>query len=195
LASKRSEQSRLYDNIRRRIRHINEKMKNPDNDAIREEGLRRNKEELEKYLKGLREQASKNPDKKLTNEDIYRAVDRLKTDDNLTANVKKMDEVTIKSVISDERFRKEMTAEIRSNPELNDLTAKYARIVYHYIGQSTTDAMAKGVAFDAIEIAEAIDDNELTGNQRRFVSQYLSNLNKAIDGKGQEGVLVPIGEE
>lgn len=195
MASKRSEQSRLYDNIRRRIRHINEKMKNPDNDAIREEGLRRNKEELEKYLKGLREQASKNPDKKLTNEDIYRAVDRLKTDDNLTANVKKMDEVTIKSVISDERFRKEMTAEIRSNPELNDLTAKYARIVYHYIGQSTTDAMAKGVAFDAIEIAEAIDDNELTGNQRRFVSQYLSNLNKAIDGKGQEGVLVPIGEE
>lgn len=195
MASKRSEQSRLYDNIRRRIRHINEKMQDPDNDTIREEGLRRNKEELEKYLKGLREQASKNPDKKLTNEDIYRAVDRLKTDDNLSANLKKMDEVTIKSVISDERFRKEITAEIRSNPELNDLTAKYARIVYHYIGQSTTDAMAKGVAFDAIEIAEAIDDNELTGNQRRFVSQYLSNLHKAIDGKGQEGVLVPIGEE
>lgn len=195
MASKRSEQSRLYDNIRRRIRHINEKMQNPDNDAIREEGLRRNKEELEKYLKGLREQASKNPDKKLTNEDIYRAVDRLKTDDNLTANIKKMDEVTIKSVISDEKFRKEVTAEIRSNPELNDLTAKYARIVYHYIGQSSTDVMAKGVAFDAIEIAEAIDDNELTGNQRRFVNGYLSNLNKAIDGKGQEGVLVPIGEE
>ena len=195
MASKRSEQSRLYDNIRRRIRHINEKMRDPDNDAIREEGLRRNKEELEKYLKGLREQASKNPDKKLTNEDIYRAVDRLKTDDNLSANLKKMDEVTIKSVISDERFRKEMTAEIRSNPELNYLTAKYSRIVYHYIGQSTNDAMAKGVAFDAIEIAEAIDDNELTGNQRRFVSQYLSNLHKAIDGKGQEGVLVPIGEE
>lgn len=195
MASKRSEQSRLYDNIRRRIRHINAKMQYPDNDAIREEGLRRNKEELEKYLKGLREQASKNPDKKLTNEDIYRAVDRLKTDDNLSANLKKMDEVTIKSVISDERFRKEMTAEIRSNPELNDLTAKYSRIVYHYIGQSTNDAMAKGVAFDAIEIAEAIDDNELTGNQRRFVSQYLSNLHKAIDGKGQEGVLVPIGEE
>ena len=195
MASKRSEQSRLYDNIRRRIRHINEKMQDPNNDAIREEGLRRNKEELEKYLKGLREQASKNPDKKLSNEDIYRAVDRLKTDDNLSANLKKMDEVTIKSVISDEKFRKEITAEIRSNPELNDLTAKYARIVYHYIGQSTTDAMAKGVAFDAIEIAEAIDDNELTGNQRRFVSQYLSNLHKAIDGKGQEGVLVPIGEE
>lgn len=195
MASKRSEQSRLYDNIRRRIRHINEKMQDPDNDAIREEGLRRNKEELESYLKGLRENASKNPDKKLSNEDIYRAVDRLKTDDNLSANLKKMDEVTIKSVISDERFRKEMTAEIRSNPELNDLTAKYARIVYHYIGQSTTDAMAKGVAFDAIEIAEAVDDNELTGNQRRFVSQYLSNLHKAIDGKGQEGVLVPIGEE
>lgn len=195
MSSKRSEQSRLYDNIRRRIRHINEKMQDPNNDAIREEGLRRNKEELEKYLKGLREQASKNPDKKLTNEDIYRAVERLKTDDNLTANVKKMDEVTIKSVISDERFRKEMTAEIRSNPELNDLIAKYSRIVYHYIGQSTNDAMAKGVAFDAIEIAEAIDDNELTVNQRRFVSQYLSNLHKTIDGKGQEGVLVPIGEE
>ena len=195
MASKRSEQSRLYDNIRRRIRHINEKMQDPDNDAIREEGLRRNKEELEKYLKGLREKASKNPDKKLTNEDIYRAVDRLKTDDNLSANLKKMDEVTIKSVISDERFRKEVTAEIRSNPELNDLTAKYARIVYHYIGQSTNDAMAKGVAFDAIEIAEAKQDEELTSNQRRFVSQYLSNLNKAIDGKGQEGVLVPIGEE
>ena len=121
MASKRSEQSRLYDNIRRRIRHINEKMQDPDNDAIREEGLRRNKEELESYLKGLREKASKNPDKKLTNEDIYRAVDRLKTDDNLSANLKKMDEVTIKSVISDEKFRKEMTAEIRSNPELNDL--------------------------------------------------------------------------
>lgn len=195
MASKRSEQSRLYDNIRRRIRHINEKMQNPENDAIREEGLRRNKEELEKYLKGLREQASKNPDKKLSNEDIYRAVDRLKTDDNLTANIKKMDEVTIKSVISDEKFRKEVSAEIRSNPELNDLTAKYARIVYHYIGQSTTDAMAKGVAFDAIEIAEAIDDNELTGNQRRFVNGYLNNLHKAIDGKGQEGVLAPIGEE
>ena len=195
MASKRSEQSRLYDNIRRRIRHINEKMQNPENDAIREEGLRRNKEELEKYLKGLREQASKNPDKKLTNEDIYRAVDRLKTDDNLTANIKKMDEVTIKSVISDEKFRKELTPEIRSNPELNDLTAKYARIVYHYIGQSSTDAMAKGVAFDAIEIAEAIDDNELTGNQRRFVNGYLNNLHKAIDGKGQEGVLVPIGDE
>ena len=118
MASKRSEQSRLYDNIRRRIRHINEKMQDPDNDAIREEGLRRNKEELEKYLKGLREQASKNPDKKLTNEDIYRAVDRLKTDDNLSANLKKMDEVTIKSVISDERFRKEVSPEIRSDPEL-----------------------------------------------------------------------------
>lgn len=195
MASKRSEQSRLYDNIRRRIRHINEKMQNPENDAIREEGLRRNKEELEKYLKGLREKASKNPDKKLTNEDIYMAADRLKTDDNLSANVKKMDEITIKSVVSDEKFRKEVLAEIRSNPELNDLTAKYARIVYHYIGQSTTDVMAKGVAFDAIEIAEAIDDNELTGNQRRFVNGYLNNLHKAIDGKGQEGVLAPIGEE
>lgn len=195
MASKRSEQSRLYDNIRRRIRHINEKMQNPENDAIREEGLRRNKEELEKYLKGLREKASKNPDKKLSNEDIYMAADRLKTDDNLSANVKKMDEITIKSVVSDEKFRKEVLAEIRSNPELNDLTAKYARIVYHYIGQSTTDVMAKGVAFDAIEIAEAIDDNELTGNQRRFVNGYLNNLHKAIDGKGQEGALVPIGEE
>lgn len=195
MASKRSEQSRLYDNIRRRIRHINEKMQNPENDSIREEGLRRNKEELEKYLKGLREKAAKNPDKKLTNEDIYMAADRLKTDDNLSANVKKMDEITIKSVISDEKFRKEVTAEIRSDPELNDLTAKYARIVYHYIGQSTTDVMAKGVAFDAIEIAEAIDDNELTGNQRRFVNGYLNNLHKAIDGKGQEGVLAPIGEE
>ena len=195
MASKRSEQSRLYDNIRRRIRHINEKMQNPENDAIREEGLRRNKEELEKYLKGLREKASKNPDKKLSNEDIYMAADRLKTDDNLSANVKKMDEITIKSVVSDEKFRKEVLAEIRSNPELNDLTAKYARIVYHYIGQSTTDVMAKGVAFDAIEIAEAIDDNELTGNQRRIVNGYLNNLHKAIDGKGQEGVLVPIGEE
>lgn len=195
MASKRSEQSRLYDNIRRRIRHINEKMQNPENDAIREEGLRRNKEELEKYLKGLREKASKNPDKKLSNEDIYMAADRLKTDDNLSANVKKMDEITIKSVVSDEKFRKEVLAEIRSNPELNDLTAKYARIVYHYIGQSTTDVMAKGVAFDAIEIAEAIDDNELTGNQRRFVNGYLNNLHKAIDGKGQEGVLAPIGEE
>lgn len=195
MASKRSEQSRLYDNIRRRIRHINEKMQNPENDSIREEGLRRNKEELEKYLKGLREKAAKNPDKKLTNEDIYMAADRLKTDDNLSANVKKMDEITIKSVVSDEKFRKEITPEIRSDPELNDLTAKYARIVYHYIGQSSTDAMAKGVAFDAIEIAEAIDDNELTGNQRRFVNGYLNNLHKAIDGKGQEGVLVPIGEE
>lgn len=195
MASKRSEQSRLYDNIRRRIRHINEKMQDPNNDAIREEGLRRNKEELENYLKGLRERASKNPDKKLTNEDIYRAVDRLKTDDNLTANVKKMDEVTIKSVIADEKFREQVTADIRSDPELNDLTAKYARIVYHYIGQSTNDSMAKGVAFDAIEIAEAKKDEELTSNQRRFVSQYLSNLHKAIDGKGQEGVLVPIGEE
>lgn len=195
MASKRSEQSRLYDNIRRRIRHINEKMQNPENDSIREEGLRRNKEELEKYLKGLREKAAKNPDKKLTNEDIYMAADRLKTDDNLSANVKKMDEITIKSVVSDEKFRKEITTEIRSDPELNDLTAKYARIVYHYIGQSSTDAMAKGVAFDAIEIAEAIDDNELTGNQRRFVNGYLNNLHKAIDGKGQEGVLVPIGEE
>lgn len=195
MASKRSEQSRLYDNIRRRIRHINEKMQNPENDAIREEGLRRNKEELEKYLKGLREKASKSPDKKLSNEDIYMAADRLKTDDNLSANVKKMDEITIKSVVSDEKFRKEVLAEIRSNPELNDLTAKYARIVYHYIGQSTTDVMAKGVAFDAIEIAEAIDDNELTGNQRRFVNGYLNNLHKAIDGKGQEGVLAPIGEE
>lgn len=170
-------------------------MQNPENDSIREEGLRRNKEELEKYLKGLREKASKNPDKKLSNEDIYMAADRLKTDDNLSANVKKMDEITIKSVISDEKFRKEVTAEIRSDPELNDLTAKYARIVYHYIGQSTTDVMAKGVAFDAIEIAEAIDDNELTGNQRRIVNGYLNNLHKAIDGKGQEGVLAPIGEE
>lgn len=195
MASKRSEQSRLYDNIRRRIRHINEKMQNPENDSIREEGLRRNKEELEKYLKGLREKAAKNPDKKLTNEDIYMAAERLKTDDNLSANVKKMDEITIKSVVSDEKFRKEVSAEIRSNPELNDLIAKYARIVYHYIGQSTTDVMAKGVAFDAIEIAEAIDDNELTGNQRRFVNGYLNNLHKAIDGKGQEGVLAPIGEE
>lgn len=193
MASKRSEQSRLYDNIRRRIRHINEKMRDPDNDAIREEGLRRNKEELESYLKGLREKASKNPDKKLTNEDIYRAVDRLKTDDNLTANVKKIDEVTIKSVISDEKFREQVTQDVRSDPELNDLTAKYARIVYHYIGQSTNDVMAKGVAFDAIEIAKAKQDEELTSNQRRFVSQYLSNINTAINGKGQEGVLVPIG--
>lgn len=195
MASKRSEQSRLYDNIRRRIRHINEKMRDPDNDAIREEGLRRNKEELENYLKELRKQASKNPDNKLTAEDIYRAVDRLKTDDDLTANVKKMDEVTIKSVIADERFRKEITTEVRSDPELNDLVAKYARIVYHYIGQSSTDTMAKGVAFDAIEIAEAKDDNDLTGNQRRFVSEYLKNLRKAIDGKGEEGVLVPIGSD
>lgn len=195
MASKRSEQSRLYDNIRRRIRHINEKMQNPENDSIRKEGLSRNKEELEKYLKQLREKAAKNPDKKLSNEDIYKAVERLKTDDNLTANVKKIDEVTIKSVIVDEKFREQVIGDVKTDPELNDLIAKYARIVYHYIGQSTLDATAKGVAFDAIEIGQAKKEEELTSNQRRFVNQYLSNLNKAINGKGQDGVLVPIGED
>ena len=57
--STRSPQSRLFDNIGRRIRHINADLKkNPD--AFREAGLKRQKANLEEFRDELRQRANQN---------------------------------------------------------------------------------------------------------------------------------------
>lgn len=193
MASKRSEHSKLLDNIGRRIRHLKEDLKNPSNDALRDAGIERNIKALEKFKKKLKDAAEKNPDKKLTNEQIYEATDRMKTDDNLRTDKKKMDEITIKKVFSGEYDETEVK-QMLENPVLNELIAKYSRLVGVYIGQSAKpidDANAN----DLVERAQAEEKNsELTDNERKILNQIINKITEAQGKKHIEGVLSGLGE-
>lgn len=193
MASKRSEHSKLLDNIGRRIRHLKEDLKNPSNDALRDAGIERNIKALEKFKKQLKDAAEKNPDKKLTNEQIYEATDRMKTDDNLRTDKKKMDEITIKKVFSGEYDETEVK-QMLENPVLNELLAKYSRLVGVYIGQSAKpidDANAN----DLVERAQAEEKNsELTDNERKILNQIINKITETQGKRHLDGILSGMGE-
>lgn len=191
----RSASSRLFDNIGRRIRHINADLKKNPND-FRRAGLERNKEELEKFRDELRKEANKNPDKRLTNEQIYEASDRMKTDDNLSTDKKKIDQVTLKKVfINKEKLIEQTQIPPAELSELDDLFADFAEVSGKYIGQSDTSTY-KSKALNLIESANLYKTkNELTDAQITILNQMIKKLDDALDGKGPDGVVQPIDDD
>lgn len=184
----RTAQSRLFDNIGRRIRHLNADLKkNPS--EFRKAGLERQKEELEKFRNELREEAAKNGSGKLTNEQLYEAEDRMKTDDNLTTNKKKIDQVTRKMISEEpEDFFDQFDDE-----DLDDLFGDYATISGKYIGQSG-DSEARSKAQDIIESAILYQmNNTLTEGQEQLLNQMVRQITDALGSKGSQGVLFPVG--
>ena len=178
----RSAQSRLLDNVGRRIRHLREDLNKPNNDDIRKAGLERQIENLNNFRYLLREQAKKNPDGKLTNEQIYEATERMKTDDNLT---------TTKKIIEkdEEKIRSFM-----SNPDIQALLNTFTRLNNKYIGQSG-DEIYRPMATDAVAFGEyLLKDPNLTEDERKAIEGIIKEINDAMEGKGRkEGVLYPIG--
>lgn len=193
----RSPQSRLFDNIGRRIRHINADLKkNPD--AFREAGLKRQKANLEEFRDELRQRANQNGGK-LTQDQINDATYEMKTNENLTTDKKKIDEITMKmemaqqemiDEIFDEEPEEEDTGFDDSDVEaLNDLF--FSDISGKYIGQSG-DPDARNTAFDIIEKANEYLKRDLSERDKAYLNRLTNNLSSALASKGARGVLYSI---
>lgn len=193
----RSPQSRLFDNIGRRIRHINADLKkNPD--AFREAGLKRQKANLEEFRDELRQRANQNGGK-LTQDQINDATYEMKTNENLTTDKKKIDEITIKMEMAqqemiDEIFDKEPEEEDTGFDDsdveaLNDLF--FSDISGKYIGQSG-DPDARNTAFDIIEKANEYLKRDLSERDKAYLNRLTNNLSSALASKGARGVLYSI---
>lgn len=193
----RSPQSRLFDNIGRRIRHINADLKkNPD--TFREAGLKRQKANLEEFRDELRQRANQNGGK-LTQDQINDATFEMKTNENLTTDKKKIDEITMKmemaqqemiDEIFDEEPEEEDTGFDDSDVEaLNDLF--FSDISGKYIGQSG-DSDARNTAFDIIEKANEYLKRDLSERDKAYLNRLTNNLSSALASKGARGVLYSI---
>lgn len=193
----RSPQSRLFDNIGRRIRHINADLKkNPD--AFREAGLKRQKANLEEFRDELRQRANQNGGK-LTQDQINDATYEMKTNENLTTDKKKIDEITMKMEMAqqemiDEIFDEEPEEEDTGfdDPDveaLNDLF--FSDISGKYIGQSG-DSDARNTAFDIIEKANEYLKRDLSERDKAYLNRLTNNLSSALASKGARGVLYSI---
>ena len=195
--STRSPQSRLFDNIGRRIRHINADLKkNPD--AFREAGLKRQKANLEEFRDELRQRANQNGGK-LTQDQINDATYEMKTNENLTTDKKKIDEITMKMEMSQQEMIDEILEE-EPEPEdtgfddpdieaLNDLF--FSDISGKYIGQSG-DSDARNTAFDIIEKANEYLKRDLSERDKAYLNRLTNNLSSAFASKGARGVLYSI---
>ena len=193
----RSPQSRLFDNIGRRIRHINADLKkNPD--AFREAGLKRQKANLEEFRDELRQRANQNGGK-LTQDQINDATYEMKTNENLTTDKKKIDEITMKMEMSQQEMIDEILEEEPEQEDtgfddpdieaLNDLF--FSDISGKYIGQSG-DPDARNTAFDIIEKANEYLKRDLSERDKAYLNRLTNNLSSALASKGARGVLYSI---
>lgn len=193
MASKRSAHSRLLDNVGRRIRHLKEDKQNLENDSLRKAGIDRNIKRLEIFRKQLKEEAAKNPDKKLTNEQIYEATNRMKTDDNLSTDKKKIDEITMKTIFTSEYDDEEIT-QILDNPVLNDILTKFTRLVGTYIGESAKP-IDNSNANDIVEKAQAEEKKtDLTESERALLNQIIDKITSTQGKRHLDGILSGLGE-
>lgn len=193
--AKRSEHSRLIDNIGRRIRHLRYDLAVAV-DELRRVGIERNMKKLIDFRDELKKLAKKNDDKKLTNEQIYEATEQLKTDDNYSTDKQKIDQVTLKKVfINKEKLIEETQIQPAELSELDELFADFAEVSGKYIGQSDT-SIYKSKALSLIETANLYKSkNEMTDAQISILNQMVKNLDNAIAGKGRDGVVQPIGKD
>lgn len=186
----RSIQSRFLDNIGRRIRHINADLKkNPD--EFRKAGLERQKEKLEIFRDKVKKEAAKNPNGKLTPEQFYEAVDEFETNDNLTTDKKKIDQITRKMISEEpEEFFDQF-----KDVNLDDLFADYARISERYIGESG-DTTLRSKANDLIgKINVYTEMGFLDENQISQLNKLAKSIEDAYYSKGYSGVVYPIGKK
>lgn len=193
MASKRSAHSRLLDNVGRRIRHLKEDKKNLENDSLRKAGIDRNIKELEKFRRHLKEEAKKNPDKKLTNEQIYEATDRMKTDDNLSTDKKKIDEVTMETIFSSE-YDNEEIEQMLDNPVLNDILTKFTRLVGTYIGESAKP-IDDSKAHEIVELAQTEEKKtDLSESERTLLNKIIDKITSTQGKRHLDGILSGMGE-
>lgn len=186
----RSAQSRLFDNIGRRIRHLNEDLRK-DNGDLRQAGLERQKENLKKFRDKLREQASKNPDGKLTNEQIYEATDKMKTDDKYTTNKKKIDEITRKMISSEPD---EFLDEFEDEDDIDSILAEFSMLSGKYIGQSGDSELRSDATTLIEECQSEINNSELSPAAKETLNKITRELTRALLSKGARGVIFPIGK-
>lgn len=198
----RSEHSRLMDNIGRRIRHLKEDLQKDRYDDLTKTGIKRNIDNLEKYKKNLKKLASKNEDKRLTNEQIYEASLEMKSNDNLSMDKEKINKITFKLVGTepDEIFE-EGSGYFQdiSNDDISDVLSAFSELVGKYIGVSG-DIEAREKAQDTVEkINEHLNSINLTDKQIATLNRMVQSLNialsgshKFVDGK-MSGILHPIG--
>ena len=192
----RSPQSRLFDNIGRRIRHINADLKkNPD--AFREAGLKRQKANLEEFRDELRQRANQNGGK-LTQDQINDATYEMKTNENLTTDKKKIDEITMKMELSQQEMIDEILDEEPEeedtgfdDPDVEALNDMFNDISGKYIGQSG-DPAARNTAFDIIEKANQYLNRDLSDRDKAYLNRLTISLSSALASKGARGVLYSI---
>ena len=186
----RSAQSRLFDNIGRRIRHLNADLKT-ETDSFRKAGLERHKENLENYREKLRQLASKNEGGKLTLDQLYEAADELLNNDKYTTDKKKIDKITRKMISEEDEDIFEEFKDI----DFDDLFADFARLSGEYIGQSG-DTGLRVKANNLIGKIEMYKDmGFLDEDQIATLNRLTDAIQTAYDAKGAKGVAYPIGKK
>lgn len=183
----RSPQSRLFDNIGRRIRHINEDLrKNPD--AFREEGLKRQKANLEEFRDELRQRAKQNGGK-LTQDQINDATYEMKTNENLTTDKKKIDDITRKMATSEQNdFYDDFDAD-----DIDNLINSFdTELSGKYIGQSGDSEMRLSANIIADKAIEYSGLSTITEEQRLKLNNIVRSIGSALSSKGASGVVYPL---
>lgn len=161
-------------------------------DEFKRKGIERNIKSLDDFREDLRKLASKNDNKKLTEEQIYEATDRLKTDDNLSTDKRKIDKITMKKVASEpEEFFEQF--EDFEDEEIKEIFADFSEVSGKYVGQSG-DSTYKTKSLNLIESAKMFkNQNELTDKQITLLNAMIKTLDDAVSGKGADGVVYPVG--
>lgn len=183
----RSPQSRLFDNIGRRIRHINADLKkNPD--AFREAGLKRQKANLEEFRDELRQRAKQNGGK-LTQDQINDATYEMKTNENLTTDKKKIDDITRKMATSEQDdFYDDFDAD-----DIDDLINSFdTELSGKYIGQSGDSEMRLSANIIADKAIEYSGLSTITEEQRLKLNNIVRSIGSALSSKGASGVVYPL---
>lgn len=190
--SAKNDTQKFIDNIGRRIRHLNEDLrKNPDD--FRKAGLERQKKNLDDFRKQVKELAHKNDKNQLTEQQLIDLTYEFKTNENYTTAKDKIDEITMKMEIAQQKMIDEIMEDTGfDDPDvegLNDLF--FSDVSGKYIGQSG-DPDARNTAFDIIEKANEYSKRDLSERDKAYLNRLTNSFSSVLASKGSRGVLYSI---
>lgn len=188
MARQRSPVARLIDNARRRIRHLNEKLKDDNIDNFDRVGYERNKKNIEKFIKKVKEEAAKGT------LDVNEKTYELKENSNLSNNDKKIEDNTRKMIFAEPDKYTELMGE---NSVLSDIFSDFAKLGELYIGKYATHEANT----NANDLLQKIDDtmkkldseHKLSDLERTVLSKMTQEIELRMQERGRGfGMLHPL---
>lgn len=188
MARPRTPVARLIDNARRRIRHLNEKLKDDNIDSFDRVGYERNKKNIEKFIKKVKEEAAKGT------LDVNEKAYELKENSNLSNNDRKIENNTRKMIFAEPDKYAELLGE---NSVLSDVFADYAKVAEVYIGKYAdhdANTNANNLLQKIDETMKRLDsEHKLSDTERAILSQMTKEIERRLQERGWGfGMLHPL---